>query len=97
MLPYIVGKFAPNSSHLTRGLVKYVPGKGFFRAVSSQNGDKYVTCPPPPPPIVELVFVVVGADRINERGSVVVGILVKSRYSCMSPCHVRLFAEMRSN
>ena len=54
MIPYMVGKLASNSSHLTRGLVKYVPGKGYFRAVPSQNGDKYVTSLPPPP-IVELV------------------------------------------
>ena len=49
MIRYMVGKLAPNSSHLTRGLVKYVPGRGYFRAVSSQNGDKTVTSPPPPP------------------------------------------------
>ena len=47
--PYMVGRLAPNSSHLTRGLFKYVPGRGFFRFVSSQNGDKFVTPPPPPP------------------------------------------------
>ena len=47
MIPYMVGKLAPNSSHLTRGLVKYVPGRGYFRAVSSQNGDTFVTSPPP--------------------------------------------------
>ena len=51
--PLIVRKLAPNSSHLTRGLVKSVPGRGYFRALPSQNGDKYVTSPPPP--IVELV------------------------------------------
>ena len=49
MIPYMVGKLAPNSSHLTRGLVKYSPGRGYFRAVSSQNGDKTVTPQPPPP------------------------------------------------
>ena len=54
MIPYMVGKLAPNSSHLTRGLVKYFPGRGYFRAVSSQNGDKVVTSPPAPP-IVERV------------------------------------------
>ena len=54
MIPYMVGKLAPISSHLTRGLVKYVPGRGYFRAVSSQNGDKFVITPPPPP-IVERV------------------------------------------
>ena len=47
MIPYMVGKLAPNSSHLTRRLVKYVSGRGYFRAVPSQNGDKYVTSPPP--------------------------------------------------
>ena len=46
MIPYVVGKLAPNSSRLIRGLVKYVPGRGYFRAVSSQNGDKFVTSPP---------------------------------------------------
>ena len=54
MIPYMVGKLAPNSSHLTRGLVKPVPGRGYFRAVPSQNGDKYVASPPP---IIELVYI----------------------------------------
>ena len=54
MIPYMVGKLAPNSSHLTKGLVKYVPGRGYFRAVSSKNGDNFVTSPPPP--IVERVI-----------------------------------------
>ena len=53
MILYMVGKLAPNSSHLTRGLVKHVPGRGYFRAVPFHNGDKYVTSPPPP--IVGLV------------------------------------------
>ena len=48
MIPHMVGKLAPNSSHLTRGLVICVPGRGYFRAVSSQNGNKMVTSPPPP-------------------------------------------------
>ena len=48
MIPYMVSKLAPNSSYLIRGLVKYVPRKDYFRAVPSQNGDKYVTSPPPP-------------------------------------------------
>ena len=47
MIPYMVGKLALNSSHLTRGLVKYVPGSGYNRAVPSQNGDKYVISLPP--------------------------------------------------
>ena len=37
----------PNSTHFTRGLVKYVPGRGFFRATPYQNRDKFVTSPPP--------------------------------------------------
>ena len=48
MIPYMVGKLAPNSSHLTRGAVKYVPGRGYFRAVPPQNREKIVTSPPPP-------------------------------------------------
>ena len=47
MIPYMVGKLAPNPTHSTRGLVKYVPGRGYFRAIPSQNGDKTVTSPPP--------------------------------------------------
>ena len=47
MTPYMVGKLAPNSSHLTKGLINYVPGRGYFRAVSSRNEDKFVTSPPP--------------------------------------------------
>ena len=43
----MVGKLAPNSSPLTRGLVKYVPGRSYSRAVSSQNGDEFFTSPPP--------------------------------------------------
>ena len=48
MIPYMVAKLAPNSSHLTSGLVKYVSGRGYFRAVSSQNWDKFVTSPSSP-------------------------------------------------
>ena len=47
MIHYVVGKLAPNPSYLTRGLVKYVPERGYFRAVPSQNGDKFFTSPPP--------------------------------------------------
>ena len=48
MVPYMVGKLASNSSYLTRGLIKYVSGRGYFRAVPSQNGKKNVTTSPPP-------------------------------------------------
>ena len=53
MIPYMVDKHAPKSSHLTRGLVKYVSGRSYFCTVPSQNGDKMITSPPPP--IVERV------------------------------------------
>ena len=52
MIPHIVGKLAPNSTHFTKGLIKSAPGRGYFRAIPSQNGEKIVTSPPPPP-IVE--------------------------------------------
>ena len=48
MFPDMVGKLTPYSIYFTRGLVKYVPGRGYFRAVPSQNGDRGVTSPPPP-------------------------------------------------
>ena len=48
MIPYMVGKLAPNTTHPTRGVVKCVPRRGCFRAVPSQNGDKFVTSPTPP-------------------------------------------------
>ena len=38
-----------------QGLVKYIPGRGYFRAVPSQEGEKYVISPQPP--TVELVNV----------------------------------------
>ena len=37
----------PGLSFFTRGLVKYVPGRGLFRAVASNLGDKFRTSPPP--------------------------------------------------
>ena len=46
MIPYMVGKLAPNSTHFTRDWSNKSPG-GDFRAVPSQNGDKNVTSPPP--------------------------------------------------
>ena len=50
----MVGKLAPISPHFTRGLVKCVPGRGYFRAVPSQNGDRFATSPTPP--IVERLW-----------------------------------------
>ena len=43
-----------NSTHFTSGLVKYVPGRGNFRAVPSQDGDNFVTFPPPPQSLNDL-------------------------------------------
>ena len=60
MIPYMVGKLAPNLSHLTRRLVKSVPGRGYFRAVPSQNGDKYVTSPPKS---LNLSFSILAGDK----------------------------------
>ena len=54
MIPYMVGKLASNPTYSTRGLVKYVPGRDYFRAVYSQNGDKFVISPSPS--IVERVY-----------------------------------------
>ena len=48
MFLYIIGKHAPNLTHFTRGLVKYVSGRGYFRPVSSQKGSKFATSPTPP-------------------------------------------------
>ena len=48
MIPYMVGKLTPNSSHLTWRLVKYVSGRVYLRVASFQNGDKFVTSPSPP-------------------------------------------------
>ena len=48
MILYMLGKLASSSLHLTRELVKYDLGRGCFHAISSQNGDKFVTSPPPP-------------------------------------------------
>ena len=53
MIPYMVGKLAPNTTHPTRRVIKYVPRRDYFRAAPSQNGDKFVTSPTPP--IVEWI------------------------------------------
>ena len=45
MIPYIIGNLAPKSTYYTKGLVKYFPGRELFRAVPSQNGDKFATSP----------------------------------------------------
>ena len=45
MISYTVGKLAQSSTHFTRGLVKYVPGRGFVRAVPFQKKDKLAISP----------------------------------------------------
>ena len=71
MISYMVGKLAPNSTHSTRGLVKYVPGRGYYRCVPSQNGNKFVTCHPPS--IVERVeFLKGAAPRLPEIRKIVI-------------------------
>ena len=44
-----------------KGVGQICPGRGYFRAVPSQNGDKYVTSPPPT--IVELVKTLTKGDN----------------------------------
>ena len=51
MILYMVGMLATNSPHFARGLIKYVPGRGYYRVVPSQNGGQ--NCDIPDPPIVE--------------------------------------------
>ena len=64
MIPYTVGNLAPNSTHFTRGLVKYIPRRGYFRAVPSQNGDKFATSHTPP--VVERLYGLV-ARKLKRR------------------------------
>ena len=67
MIPYMVGKLVPNSSHLTRRLVKYVPGRDYFRAVSSQNGETFVTSPPSPPIVERFGYLRTNANACAHR------------------------------
>ena len=46
MIPYIVGKLAPNRTLFKSKLVMCVPRRGYFRAVYSQKGDKFASSPP---------------------------------------------------
>ena len=47
MIPYMVGKLAPNSSHLTRGLVKYVPDRAKFVPFPAKTGTNLLHPRPP--------------------------------------------------
>ena len=44
----MVGKLAPNSTYSTRGLVRFVPGWGCFRAVPSPKRGQICYIPSPP-------------------------------------------------
>ena len=92
MIPYMIGKIAPSSSLLTREFVKYVLGRGYFRAGSSQNEDKYVTSPPPPP-IVELVLC------FNQQLPPRVGVRKRGAYSLVPdlPRHHSFGTTLRFN
>ena len=46
MIPYMVGKFAPNRTHFARGVVEYLAGRGYFRDILSENGAKKCGIPP---------------------------------------------------
>ena len=40
MIPYMVGKLGSNRTPFKRGLVKFIPCRGCFHAVPSQNREK---------------------------------------------------------
>ena len=67
MIPYMFGKLAPNLTYSTGGLVKYVPGRGYFRAVFSQNGDKIITSPPPPQSLNGSLDIMVAYAVVREQ------------------------------
>ena len=47
MILYMVGKLAPNSTHSTRGLVKYVPDRAIFVPSSLKTGTNLLHPLPP--------------------------------------------------
>ena len=47
IIPYMVSKPDLNKIPFTGGLIKYVLGRGYFRAVPSQSGEKPPTSRPP--------------------------------------------------
>ena len=47
MIPYKVVQFAPNRTHFTTGVVRYVAGRDYFGAVPFEKNDKFVIPPPP--------------------------------------------------
>ena len=76
MIFYMVGKLAPNFNSFRQGLFKYVPGKGYFCAVSSQNGDKFATSFTAP--IVERLL---GVEELHTSRGYMVGQEVSSFYN----------------
>ena len=63
MIPYIVGQLAPNSSHLTRGLVNVSPVGAIFVPFPPKTGIFVFTSPPP------LIVERVAGVTVCERGS----------------------------
>ena len=54
MIPYMVGKLAPSSSHLTRGFVKHVPGRAISVPLTPKTRNKLLH--PRPFPIVGRLY-----------------------------------------
>ena len=65
MIIYMAGKLDLNSIHFTRGLVKYVPGRGYFLTVLFKNGDKFATSPK----VQGNIFLPPASDRRQGRAS----------------------------
>ena len=47
MIPYMVGKLAPNSNYFSRGLVKYVPERAIFVSSPPKTGTNLGHARPP--------------------------------------------------
>ena len=88
MTIYIVGKLAPNSTHFTKVLIKYVPERCYCRAVPSQNGDKFAASPTPR--MVQRLFFPCPRSRLRIR-SRETGSAVPSRVSLLIPILRRNF------
>ena len=65
MIPYMVGKLAPNSTHFTRVLVKEVSGGVYLRAAPPPKRGQ--NCDIPPPPIVERLYDTMGVVRFGHQ------------------------------
>ena len=79
MIPCMVGKLAPSSIHSTRGLVKYVFRRGYFRA---QTGTTFFH-PRPPQSLNDSEEIVVyrKVRRRDDSMSVIVEVIFVFRFS----------------